>query len=112
MIKSDRKYVDPTEVMNSVVNDKGEKLAIGEQKDLSEYNLNFLARIEDGLIKNRKKDESAQKSGVRFNFDEKGEESALSQMFFGKMKQTIVYEEKGNSVTFFLIFLLIKLIVD
>lgn len=34
MINSDRKYLDPTDVISSIVDDYGNDLAIGDQKDI------------------------------------------------------------------------------
>ena len=41
--------MDPTPVISSIVDDYGNELAIGDQKDIGEFNLIFLSRIEDGL---------------------------------------------------------------
>ncbi len=54
MIASDRKYIDPTPVISSIVDDYGNEIAIGDQKDIGEFNLIFLSRIEDGLEESRK----------------------------------------------------------
>jgi ubiquitin carboxyl-terminal hydrolase 25/28 len=54
MIASDRKYLDPTLVLSSIVDDYGNELAIGDQKDIGEFNLVFLSRIEDGFEESRK----------------------------------------------------------
>ena len=34
MICSDRKYIDPTDVISSIVDDYGNELTIGDQKDI------------------------------------------------------------------------------
>lgn len=49
MIISDKKYLDPTSVITSVVDDYGNELPIGDQKDIAEFNLFFLARVEEGI---------------------------------------------------------------
>lgn len=54
LIASDRKYLDPTPVITSIVDDYGNDLAVGDQKDIGEFNLIFLSRIEDGLEEARK----------------------------------------------------------
>lgn len=46
MIGSDRKYIDPTAVLTSIVDDYGNELPIGDQKDIGEFNLIFLSRID------------------------------------------------------------------
>ena len=57
MIASDRKYVDPTNVMTSIVDDYGNELPIGDQKDIGEFNLVFLSRIDEGLQLAKKKNQ-------------------------------------------------------
>ena len=49
MIGSDKKYVDPTNVVKSICDDFGNHLPIGDQKDVGEFNSFFLSRIEEGL---------------------------------------------------------------
>lgn len=45
MTNSDKKYADPTGVLKSLVDDFGNPLEIGDQKDIGEFNQTFLARI-------------------------------------------------------------------
>ena len=59
LIASDKKYVDPKAVITSIVDDYGNELAVGDQKDIGEFNLIFLSRIEDGLEENRKERQMA-----------------------------------------------------
>ena len=49
LAKSDKKYADPTGVLNSIVDDYGNTVQVGEQKDMAEFNNNFLARVQEGL---------------------------------------------------------------
>lgn len=49
MILSNRKYADPTNVLKSLVDDYGNQILVGEQKDIAEFNLNLLERIEEGI---------------------------------------------------------------
>jgi hypothetical protein len=75
MIMANRKYVDPTSVLQSLVDDFGNRLLVGEQKDIGEFNLNFIERIEEGL------GEKSQDDGEKVNFEEeevKGKELAHS----------------------------------
>lgn len=51
--------MDPSPVLNTVVDDFGKKLEIGNQMDISEYLLNFIERLEEGLGERK---ESNQKS--------------------------------------------------
>ena len=38
MTKSDKKYADPTGVLKSIVDDFGNPIEIGDQKDIGEFN--------------------------------------------------------------------------
>ena len=38
MTKSDKKYADPTAVLKSIVDDFGNTIEIGDQKDIGEFN--------------------------------------------------------------------------
>lgn len=49
MAKSDKKYADPTNVLNCVTDDTGQNINIGDQADIGEFNGIFLSRIEEGL---------------------------------------------------------------
>lgn len=44
-----RVYTEPSDVLRALVDDFGSPLLLGEQKDIGEFNLNFLERIEEGL---------------------------------------------------------------
>jgi hypothetical protein len=46
---TDKKYTDPSGVLRSIVDDYGNPIQIGEQKDIGEFNSTFLARIQEGL---------------------------------------------------------------
>ncbi len=49
MLLSDKKYTDPSKVLQAIVDDYGNPISIGEQKDIGEFNSTFLARIQEGL---------------------------------------------------------------
>ena len=53
MLESNQKYSDPTKVLESIVDDNGQKIPIYEQKDIGEFFLNFLDRLQDGLGENK-----------------------------------------------------------
>ena len=44
-----QKYTEPSQVLKALVDDFGQPMMFGEQKDIGEFNLNFLERIEEGL---------------------------------------------------------------
>lgn len=49
LIRSNKKYADPSNVLNALVDDFGNQISIGDQKDVGEFNMIFVARIEEGL---------------------------------------------------------------
>lgn len=49
MIGSDKKYVDPSDVVKSICDEFGNVLPIGDQKDVGEFNHYFLSRIGEAL---------------------------------------------------------------
>ena len=53
MFLSNVKYQDPTKVLESIVDDNGDSISIYEQKDIGEFFLNFLDRMQDGLGENK-----------------------------------------------------------
>lgn len=72
---SDKKYTDPSAVLHAIVDDYGNPIQIGEQKDIGEFNNTFLARIQEGLnadvILAKLKEESAKRKmeEVKMNED-------------------------------------------
>jgi ubiquitin carboxyl-terminal hydrolase 25/28 len=96
MIRSHKKYVDPTNVLNTVVDDMGNPIPIGDQKDITEFNINFLSRIDEALQQNSdrsklpKEDETIQISSQltrKHSVALHQEDSVVSQIFFGRMKE-------------------------
>jgi|TARA_B110000285_G_C14920694_1_gene512439 hypothetical protein len=53
MLISNVKYQDPTKVLESIVDDNGQKIEIYLQADICEFFLNFLDRLQDGLGENK-----------------------------------------------------------
>jgi hypothetical protein len=49
MIHSVRPSVDPSEVLNAIADDFGKYIRFGEQKDICEFNLMFLARVQEAF---------------------------------------------------------------
>jgi ubiquitin carboxyl-terminal hydrolase 25/28 len=49
MALTNRKYTEPSDVLRALVDDFGQPLLLGEQKDIGEFNLNFLERLEEGV---------------------------------------------------------------
>jgi ubiquitin C-terminal hydrolase len=53
MLCSHEKYGNPTAVLESIVDDNGQKVPIYEQADIGEFFVNFLDRLQDGLGENK-----------------------------------------------------------
>lgn len=51
-----KKYVDPSGVLRSIIDDFGQPIQIGEEKDIREFNEVLLGRISDALNFNLDKD--------------------------------------------------------
>eukprot|EP00359_Climacostomum_virens_P005944 CAMPEP_0204904364 /NCGR_PEP_ID=MMETSP1397-20131031/4821_1 /ASSEMBLY_ACC=CAM_ASM_000891 /TAXON_ID=49980 /ORGANISM="Climacostomum Climacostomum virens, Strain Stock W-24" /LENGTH=950 /DNA_ID=CAMNT_0052073147 /DNA_START=3586 /DNA_END=6438 /DNA_ORIENTATION=+ len=60
MICSQSKYCDPSAVLNALVDDFGNRVTIGEQQDVGEFNINFIARAEEGMLAARQIEENKQ----------------------------------------------------
>lgn len=45
--------MDPSLVLHAVVDDLNKKIGVGNQMDVSEYLLNFIERLEEGLENKR-----------------------------------------------------------
>lgn len=48
--------MDPSRVLNSVVDDFAKQIQVGSQMDVVEYLLNFIERLEEGLCEDKLKD--------------------------------------------------------
>lgn len=93
---SNRKYIDPVKVLSSIVDDFANQIRVGEQKDVGEFHLILVARIEEGLRTKLplgiqedqhegspiKRNESANFTGLKIN-----ETSLMSQLFYGKQRE-------------------------
>lgn len=54
MSLTSRKYLDPSEVLQNLVDSVGDKLSYGEEKDLSEINIMIIERLSEGLSYSQK----------------------------------------------------------
>ncbi|KAL4453036.1 hypothetical protein ABPG73_015873 [Tetrahymena malaccensis] len=128
LILSDKKYADPKQVLENIVDDQGNRIILGDQKDIGEFNLQFLERVQEGLnyVQGKAYDfsnqngsankqqsicvdlldsQSEQKKGslkkkIAF-LPSEDEESVISQLFFGKKKEFITYYQEGTFKQFY-----------
>lgn len=49
MTKSDKKYGDPTPVLNAITDNYGRPVEVGNEQDIGEFNETFLSRVQEGL---------------------------------------------------------------
>ena len=56
-----KKYLDPSAVLESVVDEQGDQVSIGEEKDISEYNAILLTRIQDAFKWKSQREEEAKR---------------------------------------------------
>lgn len=98
---SNRKYIDPGKVLGALVDDFGNQIRVGEQKDVGEFHLILVARIEEGLrtknelveISEDKEDSSLKrKESVNFIGQKLDEHGIVPQIFFGKQKEYLKIE--------------------
>jgi len=50
MVKSDKKYGDPTNVLHNVSDNYGKPVDIGNEQDIGEFNDTLLSRVQEGLM--------------------------------------------------------------
>lgn len=95
MIRSHRRYIDPSSVLNALVDDFGNQLMIGDQKDVGEFNMVLVSRIEDGLkpIKPEEEDKSAEDNPNFSNREEERPEIQLMRK--GSLNYTITVPDEG-----------------
>lgn len=106
MILSDKKYVDPLPVINSIADENGNYISIGDPKDVGEFNISFLARVEEGL----KQQEARNKYIMKIESDKdsitiiikkyisKDELSTIDSLFSMKCNQIISFTGEGNKI--------------
>ncbi|CAG9320649.1 USP28_3 [Blepharisma stoltei] len=110
MIRSNRLYVDPGNVLKALVDDFGNQIAIGDQKDVGEFNMNLVARIEEGLQtaqpyeenKEKRLNESPtlinRKGSMVISGHEISEEGIISELFYGKQHEFLEAAERDGSL--------------
>jgi ubiquitin carboxyl-terminal hydrolase 25/28 len=54
MFLTSKKYLDPSQVLQNLVDSVGEKISYGEEKDLSEINIMIIERLSEGLTYSQK----------------------------------------------------------
>ena len=85
MIGTKRKYANPSDTLNSLVDSAGKKIVFGDQQDIGEFHLIFVENIEKGLK------ECLQESNPLWkSMKEKGE---IDMLFMGTHKEVLRFKE-------------------
>ncbi|CAD8199682.1 unnamed protein product [Paramecium octaurelia] len=102
MIGSDKKYVDPSDVIKSICDDFGNVLPIGDQKDVGEFNTYFLSRIGEGLAYNEHQPSKIEEqphegppSILRMKSSTIHDEDVVSKLFFCKVHHYLQFDQAG-----------------
>ncbi|EAS07365.3 ubiquitin carboxy-terminal hydrolase (macronuclear) [Tetrahymena thermophila SB210] len=112
MVLSDKKFFNPTNLLKNIVNDFGERLKIGDQQDIGEFNLTFLSRVEEGLIYSENNvtkledkwlaESSSQNSqascDTQSNQEEFEEDKRIKSLFFGKRTQVSIFYQDEQEI--------------
>jgi ubiquitin carboxyl-terminal hydrolase 25/28 len=116
MTRSHRRYIDPSNVLSALVDDLGNQLMIGDQKDVGEFNIILVARIEDGMKPPKSEEEEApegEDSGRRDSSDvqlmRKGslnysisipDEGVIAALFYGRQVELLTSAEADGTRVF------------
>lgn len=102
LVKSNRKYIVPSEVLDRIVDESGKKIEFGQQADIGEFNMIFISSLEAAL-----KTQDPDGEGMRppngslvesmVARDEK-KESKITSMFYGKQKQILNVHDMSSSI--------------
>ena len=74
MICSIRKYIDPSKVLHALVDDFGNQILVGDQKDVGEFHMILVACIEEGLKAKFQLEENAQEEEEKLKIEERKKE--------------------------------------
>ncbi|OMJ69836.1 hypothetical protein SteCoe_32332 [Stentor coeruleus] len=89
MIKSTRKYADPSEVIDSLVDSFGNQVEFGEQQDIGEFHMIIVDNIEKGL--NLCKQDKGMKLWVSLK-----EQGKIESLFTGIHEEVLQYKKAGE----------------
>ena len=109
MILGNKKCIDPSNVLDTLLDETGNQIQVGEQKDIGEFNINFIARIEEGLkaAHSFKSVEAVKEPLASLPLDEEKKFrnvenlNLVSQLFYAKQQEFVTAEEvDGEQVEF------------
>ncbi|CAG9326367.1 unnamed protein product [Blepharisma stoltei] len=94
MIGTNKMYIDPTFVLNCLVNDLKNDMKMGKQNDVGEFNIVLTSKIDES-IKQLEENKNAIDKPLIELFD--GNSSALADMFYGKQCEIIKSNEEDGA---------------
>lgn len=108
MILGNKKCIDPSNVLDTLLDETGKQIQVGEQKDIGEFNINFIARIEEGLkaAHSFKAPEGpSDLLGLALDEEKRFKKvenlNLVSQLFYAKQQEFVTAEElDGEQVEF------------
>lgn len=113
MICSNMKYIDPTKVLHALVDDFGNQILVGDQKDVGEFHLIMVARIEEGLktkleynekqeeeLKIEEKESSPvrRKESTNYTGHKISDDGIVSQLFYAKQIEYLNIPSRGKEL--------------
>lgn len=108
LVKSNRKYIIPSEVLDQIIDESGNKVQFGQQADIGEFNMLFLTSTEAAL---KTQDADRQMSNQQIPSDlslvesiieraqNKDTPTKITSMFYGKQKQILNFQDTNQSLT-------------
>jgi ubiquitin carboxyl-terminal hydrolase 25/28 len=102
LVKSNRKYIVPSEVLGRIVDESGNRIEFGQQADIGEFNMRFISSLEAAL-KTQDPEEGDMRppsasivESMVAGVDEK--ETKITSMFYGKQKQVLNVQDVNGSI--------------
>jgi len=103
MIRSHRKYLDPTAVLAALVDDFGNPIQIGDEKDVGEFNMILISRIEDGLKIGHSEDQDMDTFSLKrkdsltpLQESRLLDEGIVTTFFYGKQIEELHFKENSG----------------
>lgn len=90
MIKSTRKYADPSQVIDSLVDSFGNQVQIGDQQDIGEFHMIVVDNIEKGLSLCK------QDQGMKQLWVSLKEQGKIESLFTGVHEEVLQYKEASE----------------
>lgn len=107
LVKSNRKYIIPSEFIDKIVDESGTKIQFGQQADIGEFNMLLLSSIEAALrtedpderfTELHKLPEVSLMESIIDGVQNKHTSTKITSMFYGKQKQILNFQDTNHSI--------------